>query len=632
MPQLVDRYGDPLPPGAIARLGTVRLRHGFTAPCVAFACRGDKVVSCSWDETVSVWDAASGRELSRLSGHSGEVFRVATSPVDNDLAASVGIDGTMRLWDLRGKRQVFLLETGRPLNDVAFLPDGQRVVCGDEAGELHLFDIAAQETVLRWLAHEGGVTVITVSPRGLIASGGRDQQITVWSLDTGGRITAFAHATRPASALAFSSDGALLAAAFGIPGMEDRDATWAKLHVWGVPSGQLIATSYDQTVYIAALGFAPNRAALAVGVEDEIHIVDVPRMIVRQRLFLGDTAWSVAFSPNGDRLAVSVQGSALSVWDLSAGARLLDDSGHNSFVTCAQYSPCGRVIATGSFDGSLRTWHAETGDPVWSIGWRRALVKATAFSNDGALLAASVWTCGENGRGVVHLFDPAHHSLIGQLGRDGETIHRAVWSPNGRLMATSSADKTYSVWDVDARQRCWTYHPPDDEFPPAVTSLAFSSDGSLLAAANENGEVRVWAPVSGKLVCVLRTETVETKLAFHPQGRWIACVGRGRTEGVYVWEIGRRRLSRTLRVPPNRFPVSLAFSPVGELLVGGCGNGDLVLWSAATWMLAGELPAHRGCVECVSFSPDGQRFVSVSSDTTGMIWSRERLPLSVKGA
>src|SRR5439155_15027417 len=68
-----DRYGDALPAGALTRLGTVRFRHGGVVTGVAYAPDGKTIASASWDRTVRLWDAATGRELRALQGHVGRV-------------------------------------------------------------------------------------------------------------------------------------------------------------------------------------------------------------------------------------------------------------------------------------------------------------------------------------------------------------------------------------------------------------------------------------------------------------------------------------------------------------------------------------------------------------------------------
>src|SRR5262249_968869 len=110
-----DSHGDPLPPGALFRAGTVRLRHGGSVPPVAFAPGGRVLAAASWDHPVRLWDRGTGRELPRLAGHRDAVFCLAFAP-DGKTLASAGKDRTIRLWDAATGKE--LRRVGRPAHEV----------------------------------------------------------------------------------------------------------------------------------------------------------------------------------------------------------------------------------------------------------------------------------------------------------------------------------------------------------------------------------------------------------------------------------------------------------------------------------------------------------------------------------
>ncbi len=168
----VDLHGDHLPPGALARLGTSRLRHDHSIQHLAYSQEGTKL-TVAGGRTVSVWDADSGRRQFRFS-----------------------------------------LDSKTPLHPLAFSPHGQLVAAADDDGLIHLYEVSTGEQLHTLKGHPGTVVVAAFSPRGgVLASGGMDGTIRLWELRTGQERLCIPAPHHCRSALAFSPDGETLAAA-----------------------------------------------------------------------------------------------------------------------------------------------------------------------------------------------------------------------------------------------------------------------------------------------------------------------------------------------------------------------------------------------------------------------------------
>jgi WD40 repeat protein len=287
-------------------------KHEASVYAVAFSPNGELLASGSQDRTVCIWEAPTGKFVSRLSGHREAVNSVAFSP-DSKTIASASSDKTIKLWDARGGDQVGTL-SGH-LDEVffvAFSPDGRTLASASKDKTIKLWDVQSQ-TVLKTLkGHADTIWSVAFAPDGLsLASASKDTTIKLWAVQTGRETTTLSGHGKSVVAVTFSPNGRILAS-----GGLDNEIT-----LWDPQSGQELGN------------------------------------LVGHREFIT----SIAFSPDGRKLASASIDREIRLWDPQTGGSRPRESiqtlpGHSSGVMSVCFSPSGKMLVSASNDNTVREW------------------------------------------------------------------------------------------------------------------------------------------------------------------------------------------------------------------------------------------------------------------------------------
>jgi WD40 repeat protein len=287
----------------------------------------------------------------------------------------------------------------------------------------------------------------------------------------------------------------------------------------------------------------------------------------------GSAIHAIAFSPDGKILASGHEDAAVRLWQVSDGSLVGTLYGHTASVLSLAFSPDGQFLATGSNDQTVRIWRTSDWGLVRSLE-PSCFVIGVAFSPDGqTLLAGCSWS-------AVQLFQVSDGSLV----PGWETVGGSsfAFSPDGQFLAVGhSLDNSTALIRVsDVNQVFYLINPPDD---PAsygnsnsqITELAFSPDGKLLAAASADRSVGLWRVSDGSLLQTLWGRSGYSSVAFSPDGQMLAAASFG--EDVELWQVSEGRLLRTFRGPYRISAV--AFSPDGHSLVSSDDyGGSIYFW------------------------------------------------------
>ncbi len=243
--------------------------------------------------------------------------------------------------------------------------------------------------------------------------------------------------------------------------------------------------------------------------------------------FKGHRYWvySVAFSPDGQRIVTGSDDKTARVWNARTGQLLVELQDHTSSVNSVAYSPDGQRIVTGSFDNTARVWDARTGQSLVELQGHTRSVNSVAYSPDGQ------WIVTGSGDKTARVWDArTGQSLVEMQGRTS-VVSSVAFSPDGQRIVTGFGD-TARVWDARTGQSLVELQGHTN----AVTSVAFSPDGQRIVSGSWDGTARVWDARSGQSMIELTGHTnVVESVAFSPDGERIVSGSRDYT--ARIWDL-----------------------------------------------------------------------------------------------
>jgi len=376
------------------------------------------------------------------------------------------------------------------------------------------------------------------------------------------------------------------------------------------------ASGFEQSVFsetfsaIYCVAFSPDGQFLAVGsVNGEVGVWQVARWkhIMTLSGHLG-WVWSVAFRPDGARLASGGEDRLVRIWEVSSGQCLTTLQGHMDWVRSVAFSPDGARLASSSDDGTVKLWEVGTGQCLTTLQGHTGQVWSVAFSPDGARLASS------SDDGTVRLWEVSTGQCLATLQGHAIWSTSVSFSPDRSRFATGSHDRTVKLWEVSTGKCLQTLRGHTNW----VGSVAFSPDGTLLASGSHDRTVRVWEVSTGKCLKTLQGHTDWVRsVTFSPDGSRIASGSYDTT--VRTWEVSTGKCLQTLRGHTNWMGF-VAFHPDGMLLASGNHDRTVRVWEVSTGKCLKILQGHTGSVESVTFSPDGTVLASGSDDRTVRVW------------
>jgi len=493
---------------------------------VAFSADGKRIVTGEAGNQAILWDAETGKEIRTFQEHQGSVSSVAFSP-DGKSILTGSWDNTSILWDAAtgGRLRTFTEHSrvehrqgaGRQerhyVTSVAFSPDGKSILTGSWDKTAILSEVSTGKPLRTFKGHNDHVTSVAFSPDGQrVLTASREGRAILWDVSNGNRLVAFegGHLAGVTS-IALSPDERLLLAGY-------RDG---KAVLWDTVIGTRQATLETHQRDVASVAFSSDGKQMLTGSIDGAILWN-PETKDKLRTFKG-TVQSAGFSPDGKTVLTwqYVKGAkpfarAPVLWDAATGVKLLTFQAENRIETCVAFSPDGKQVLVGYYDGTASLWDAATGNHLGTFKDGRGRVTSVVSSPDGkgALTGfddgtAVLWNVGTNDR---------LREFVGHKRR----VDSVVFSPDGKQLVTASEDQTMVLWDAATGSKLRIFAGGRTG---SLHSVLFWPNGRSIVSGSDDGMARVWDIATGDELCRLIALAGDDWLAITPEGLFDGSTG-----------------------------------------------------------------------------------------------------------
>ena len=525
------------------------------------------------------------------------------------------------------------------VNVATFSPDGTRLATVGDEGTFKLWDVATGGCLLERPAHRGDAVIVRFTPdgRSLLTGGRKDGLLKLWDLARGVESrTVRAHATDFEGAVV-SPDGTFVATTGS--GM---------IRLWDLARLSLVAEGWRGHDPVQGAVFSRDGKTLAVASEGtrRVLVLDVPSLrTLREFAGHSEGVFSVAFSPDDRAMFSGGDDQTIRCWDVAAGGLKWIQHGHTGRIWGLAVSPDGRTLASAGGDGTVKLWDPAPPRDHDAITIEEPL-GALQFSHGGERLAA----LDREGRFTIRETDTGrlvHSRALGQpaAGPGSRPPIGGAISVDLQTVLLADADGAVTAWDAE---QCRILSALGDREGPIV-SLGITADGRRASIIRLGRGVEFWDTHTARRLSVL--EGYHGGASFLPDGHYLI-VHDLDCHTPLLWDPTRQRVARppsgiyytpgclsftpdghrlafsnrlsdgtdyrvsfidTGRLIPLPSPVhsparlmALAFDPTGRTLAGGCEDHRVRLWDIASAENLLTLEGHSGPVSRVHFFADGK--------------------------
>jgi WD40 repeat protein len=488
--------------------------HTQTVIAAAFSPDGRSIVTGARDALLILWDADTGAEQRRFTGSTASVTALDFSPDGARIVSGAG-DGGVIVWDVSTGAALLTIDAhDTAITDIAFSPDGARILSASSDSTFALFDAASGAEIRRYQVPPDAVLSFDYDPSGeAIYAALRSGNVQRYDLNTGRETFALRGHVGDVFTIALASGGQIIASG-------GADTT---IRLWSIGLPARVGAFSGHARRITGMSFAPagDPRLYTSGLDGRLRVWDSSTYRELAQIDAGEPIRASALDWSADRAFIGLANGSVRVYTLSTGALQGEYPIHTTAVVSMAVSLSGnRVISSGS-DG-LRLWDADTGEVLNRFDDYRDTVLQAAFSPDGSLLAF-----GALNNAVIVWEVNANRERLRLTGHQ-DSVWSVAFSQDGRRLLSGSRDRSAVVWDAASGAQIGRFAG----HAGAVRAVALASATNTALSAADTGEIIWWDIGTGEELQRFQASGAPVfKLAFDPNDPTTFVSG---TEGGFV--------------------------------------------------------------------------------------------------
>jgi WD40 repeat protein len=615
--------------------------HTDAVYAVAFSPDGKFLVTASFDNTLKLWEAATGKEIrtyAGTTGHTKQVICVAFSQ-DGTMIASGSTDNTLKVWDVPVSTPIRSFKASDAVTAVALSPDGLKLAIAGKDGSLKLVaPVDFKELAKFEPGHQGAITGLAFNATSTqLASVGADRTLRYWDVAKGLLLATIGAHTAGANAVVINPNNT---AAYTVG---DDGA----LKFWQLPPPPPAKTLAGHGAPIRALAMTADNTTFYTASDDRTvrHFTIAGAKEVRALTGPANGVVSVATHPANAFIAAGTLDSRVFLWNNADAKVVTNWLAHGGAVHSVQVHPQGTQLMTAGGDGLVKFWALPAVAPRTLT--HSDAVTAAAPSPDGKKLYTG------SADKLVRLWDTTKQAMEKQFAGHTAPVTAVAVSPNLQVLASAGADATIRLWNQATAKEADIV-----QLPANVAALAINPAGTQLLSASDDGAVKLWAlPMvapklfthpdqiaslkltadGGKMVTggsdkIARLWNLTTgakerdypgptlpivNVAISANGATIAAASADKT--VTLWNTADAKVLHKLPMPA--VPHAVAFSADSQSIFVGLADNSIKQIKVADGKDIKTLPAqHKGPIVSLALSPKGDLLFSASADKTIQTW------------